>query len=216
MKKEVAFDLETIADHEAMKDLPELDVKVGNIKDPEKIQAKIAEAKAKALEQMGTNIHQNMICLFSWCDGDKSGSILLKEENAIAERELLEGAWEILNNYSMFVSFNGIQFDVPCLNLHSLFRRVRPAVNISCKKYHVTNHIDLRAILGNWDQFAPGNLDFYLRRCLGKSKPIGMNGSMVQHYWDTDLKDEIVSYGTGDAEDTWALYQHVKQFYPIG
>jgi predicted PolB exonuclease-like 3'-5' exonuclease len=138
----------------------------------------------------------------------------LEEANGKMERRLLVQAWEILHRYQNFITFNGIAFDVPVLNLHSLFRRVRPAVNISTKKYQIGNHIDLRAILGNWDNFAPGNLDFYLRRCLGNSKPQNMDGSMVQHYWDTDLKDEIVTYGVGDAEDTWELYQHVKQFYP--
>ena len=213
-KKIVAFDLETIADHELLKILPPADVKLGNIKDDEKIKKKIEEAEAKRIEKMGLNPHENMICLFTWCDGKNSGAIPLKEAIGEAEKELLQSAWERLNRYDHFVSFNGNQFDVPVLNLHSLFRGVRPSVNISTKKYTITNHTDLRAVLGNWDTYAPGKLDSYLRRCLGKSKPDDIDGGLVQHYWDCEMIDEIVQYGIKDAEDTFELYMYAREYYP--
>lgn len=48
-KRTVAFDLETIADHERLKTLPPPETKLGNTKDEEKIKAKMAEAKEKRL-----------------------------------------------------------------------------------------------------------------------------------------------------------------------
>lgn len=210
----LAIDLETIADRELLKTLPPLEVKTGNIKDEEKIRAKQAEAEEKRIENMGLNKFENLICVFSWCDGEASGGLLLGDESGEAERKLLLEAWEIMNGYSHFVTFNGNEFDVPILNLHSMFRKVRPSVNISTNKYRITNHTDLRSVFSGGDKFAPGNLDYFLRRCLGRSKPEGMNGSMVQDSWDVGLTDDILKYGIKDAEDTFALYQYAREYFP--
>ena len=215
MAKLVAFDLETIADHEILKALGPPDVKLGNLKDEKKIEEKIANAKIDRIAKAGLNPHENMICLFTWHDGDNTGHVVLEGANAKAEAKLLEETWEVLSKFDHFITFNGIEFDVPILNLHSLFRGIRPAVNISTKKYNITNHTDLRAVLGRWDKFAPGNLDFYLRRCLGRKKPDDISGSFVQHYWDIGLVEDIVKYGEQDAVDTYDLYQYAKQFYPM-
>jgi len=210
----LAIDLETIADRELIKTLPPLEVKTGNIKDEEKIKAKQAEAEEKRIENMGLNKFENLICVFSWCDGEKSGGLLLGNESGEAERKLLLEAWEIINGHSHFVTFNGNEFDVPILNLHSMFRKVRPSMNISTNKYRITNHTDLRSVFSGGDKFAPGNLDYFLRRCLGRSKPEGMNGSMVQDSWDVGLTDDILKYGIEDAENTFALYQYAREYFP--
>lgn len=214
MPRIVAFDLETIADHELLNSLPPPEVKLGNTKDPEKIKEKVKEADEKRLEKMGLNPHENMICVFAWHDGERTGNVLLQDATGKAERNLIEEAWEVLNGYDHYVSFNGMAFDVPVLNLHSLFRGVRPPVNISTKKYNVTNHTDLRMVLGNWDTYAPGKLDFYLRRCLGRQKSADIDGSMVQHYWDCGMANEIATYGRQDAVDTYDLYQYARQYFP--
>jgi predicted PolB exonuclease-like 3'-5' exonuclease len=213
-EKTVAFDIETIANYALIETLPAPEVKLGNTKDEEKIKAKLQEADQKRRESMGLNKFENLVCLFAWYDGEKSGYVLLKEANQQSERNLLLKVWEILNRYDHFVTFNGNEFDIPVLNLHSLFASVRPPINISARKYVISNHTDLRAVLGNWDSYAPGKLDPYLRMCLGRSKPENIDGSMVQHYWDCDMQDQIVEYGMGDVKDTWDLYQHVKEYYP--
>ena len=210
----VAFDLETIADKHILELFPDIEVKTGNTKDPEKIKAKIKTAKQARVEKMGLNPHENMVCLFTWTNGNDSGHILLEEESPEAEGELLLQAWEVLSQYEMFITFNGIQFDVPILNLHSMFRKVRPSVAISTAKYSISNHIDLRMILGNWDTYAPGKLDYYLARCLGRRKMEGVDGAMVQHMWDVGMKDEIVEYGVKDAVDTLDLYLYAREYYP--
>ena len=213
--KKIAFDLETIADKEALALLPPADPKIGNLKDPEKIKAKVEAVEKDRVSKAGLNPHHNMIAAVGWCDGTESGCIFLEDESAEGEAILLAALWEKLNAYDHFITFNGNAFDVPIIKLHSLFRRIRPAIDISTKKYVIKNHIDLRMVLGNWDAYAPGNLDFYLRRCLGRSKPETIDGSMVQDFWDNGLGEDIARYAEQDAIDTWDLHGMVCQYYPM-
>ena len=49
---DIAFDIETIGNRSMVERMPEIDVKVGNLKDPAKIAEKIAEAKADQIDRM--------------------------------------------------------------------------------------------------------------------------------------------------------------------
>lgn len=215
MEKVIAFDIETIADRSVISDLSPLDVKIGNLKDQAKIAAKKKAAEDERIKKLGLDPFTNLICAFGWCDGNDSGCILLKNETQEAEKLLLEDIWELLHGYDHFVSFNGAEFDVKIINLHSLFQKVRPSVHIDTRKYQIRNHTDVRAVLTGWDKFAPGKLDFFLKRCLGRSKPEDIDGSMVQDFWDLGMTEEIGQYCEGDARDTWDLYQYVKEYWPL-
>jgi len=212
--KGIAFDLETLPDIENIPPFDPADIKLGNVKDQVKIDAKIEEARIKYKEGLGKfalDPQFNLICCFGWCDGDNVGSILLDEK--VGEQNLLVQIWDFLSQYDFFITFNGIEFDVPTLMLHSLFKKVRPAVQISTKKYTIGNHLDIRAVLTRWEKMAKGNMNFFLKRCLGRQKPEDIDGSMVQHYWEVGMRDEVAKYCEGDARDTWALYEHVREYY---
>lgn len=210
--KAIAFDIETIPAPWADPFDPE-SVAVGNLKDPLKIKEKVDSERAKYQESLGLDIYQNMICSFAWCDGaDAKGYSLLDGAN---ERDLLLCAWDILSPYEFFVTFNGNQFDVPCLNMHSLFNKIRIPIMIDCKKYRVTNHLDLRAFLTNWETYAKGNLDFWLRRCLNEQKMEGMDGRLVADAWDMGLYEKVGQYNQDDAEKTWRLYRHVSEYMRV-
>jgi len=213
----LAIDIETIVDEEQFKNLPPVEVKSGNTKDPQKLKAKGDEAAKKRRAEAGLNPHCNLICVFGWCDHDmNSGRVVLEDDTAAGEKHLLEQAWEIMAAQGTgpgLVTFNGFAFDVPIIKLHSLFHRIRPAVSIDNRKYQVGNHLDLRMVLGNWDPYAPGKLDYYLKRLLGRGKPETIDGSLVQDYWDDGQKDKIADYCEGDARDVMELYQVVKAFF---
>ena len=213
INKYIAFDFETIADRENLPEFDEQSVKVGNLKDPEKIKAKIAEAKADYYSKAGLNPHHNMICCFGFCDGNGPDSISLELESPAHEKALISEIWEKLSKYDRFITFNGIAFDVPVLKLHSLFHQVRPALTIDTKKYHIGNHLDIRAILGNWDQFAKGDLNYYADRLLGEKKTEDIDGKAVQDYWDMGLIEDIEKYCRKDAQLTWDLGQLVIEYY---
>ena len=209
----IAFDLETIPAPWADPFDPS-SVAVGNLKDPAKISEKVQSEKKKYAETLGLDIYQNMICSFAWADANASGFILLEGSD---EKGLILKAWDVLssNKYDFFVSFNGNNFDVPVLNIHSLFHKVRVPVQISTRKYQVTNHCDLRAILTNWEPYARGNLDFWLKRCLGMEKMEGISGGMVADAWDMGMYEKVGEYNKDDAEKTFKLFQHVQEYLPV-
>lgn len=209
-KNAVAFDLETIGNKSLIPILPEIEVNK-TLKDPAKIQADIAKKQADQIEKLGLNPWTSIICAFGWCDGENSGHILLKDEES--EADLVRDAWDLLAKYDHFVTFNGQSFDVPVLNAHSLIHRIRTAVKINIKKYTTANHTDIRMILTNWDQFGKGKLDFFLRLFFNIGKMEGIDGMLVQGYWDDGQREIIGQYCEDDAQKTWRLYEHVSRYY---
>jgi predicted PolB exonuclease-like 3'-5' exonuclease len=162
-RKVCVFDIQTIADPETEKLLPAVKA-AGNLKDPEKIKVDIEDKAKKRRNEMGLHPLQNMVCCVAIHDlqDRKSQAIIMGGNTGKDEKLVLEKAWEALSKYDFFVSFNGIEFDVKVLNLNSVKRRVRPGVAIDTRKYQIGNHMDLRAILGNWEKFAHGTLDYYM------------------------------------------------------
>jgi len=147
--KTASFDLETIADKASLKLLPDPEVKPhGNIKDPIKIEADIAQKLEKAKEEQtskaGLNPATAKICCFGWAykkdfsyEGVEyaepeiiSNHLILKDETPQAEKKLLSDAWEVLAEFDHYTTFNGYNFDVPVLLMRSAIHRVRPSVNI--------------------------------------------------------------------------------------
>ncbi len=213
--KDLAVDLETIADPLAISMLPEPKPK-GNLKDPEKIKADIADKKAKQIAKMGLEPFQSLICVFGWENNKgESGQIKLKDDKS--ERTLLKEAWGIIKQHDRLISFNGNGFDVPMMKIHSILNQITPTMDISTKKYGSlnSNHIDLRNILFQGDAFAKGTLDFICKRVLGIGKTEGMDGSLVQGYWDDGRIDEIAAYCKDDVSRTMELFERMKPVFNI-
>lgn len=212
-KRAVAFDLESIPGPDAEPFNPK-DVALGQLKDEAKIAAKIEEAGKKYRETLGLDHHQCCICAFGWFDGEKGGHEIISDD--LKEGDLILKIWDVLAGYNFFVTFNGNQFDVQVLKLHSLYNKIRMPVNIETRKYRVTNHCDLRSVLTNWETYARGTLNFFLKKCLGISKMEGIDGAMVSDAWDIGIRDKIGAYARDDAEKTFQLYQHVAEYFFIG
>jgi len=206
----IAFDLETIGNKKMIPMLPEVKPKK-NLTNPVKIQEDIEEKKQKQLDTLGLNPWTNLICTFGWCDGKNSGHLILEDEDS--EKKLVYEIWDLLRRFDHFVTFNGIGFDVPVLNAHSLIHRIRTACKINIRKYQIGNHTDLRMVLTNWDSFGSGTFDFFLKLLLGGGKAAGIDGSLVQSYWDAGKSEEIGQYGERDAVDTYALFEVVNKYY---
>jgi predicted PolB exonuclease-like 3'-5' exonuclease len=212
-RKIVAFDIETIADQSMVGILPEVTA-AGNLKDPAKIAADIEKKKQQQLLDMGLDPLTNVICCFGWCDNSgKAGNIILPTDDTGKddEKRLLLQAWDILGQYQHFISFNGRAFDLRCLHLHGITHRVRPSILIDSGRYNRGNHTDLRLVLAGEERFAKGRLDFFCRKYLGQGKMDGIDGALVQSYWDMGMLDDIGAYCQDDAEKTMALYMLCEQ-----
>jgi predicted PolB exonuclease-like 3'-5' exonuclease len=213
--KTVVFDLETIPNPAMIPLLPEPEP-AKNLKDPEKIKADIEEKRIKQVEEMALNPHTNLICCASFYDmANANIASHLIDPNTLDEKALLEAIWAELHRYDRFVTFNGNAFDVPCLKFHSMLRQVPMSCHISTVRYRIENHIDVRAVLGNWDTYAKGNLDWYCRLILGEefAKTDGMDGAKVQHLWDCGCYEEIREYCNNDVRILAHLYSRMAGYY---
>jgi len=182
-----ALDIETIP-NEAMIDLlPEPEVAIGSLKDPEKIQAKIDEAKKNQKEKMGLNPMTGRICSFSFY-GDREDERFYKvvpEVSDAAEIDLLNQLLEHLIVYSndiiatTIVTWNGMQFDFPYIFKRAALLRVEiPAgvrgLSFWTKKYSIYPHCDLLQVWNGWSTSNPSagsaKLDWIGKVFLGSGK----------------------------------------------
>lgn len=231
--KTASFDLETIADKASIKLLPPVEVKAhGGIKDPVKIEKDIAARTKKAEEERiskaGLNPATAKICCFGWASKPieiiaggqivvptdiESRHIILKDETPQSEKKLLQDAWEVLSEFDHFTTFNGNSFDIPILLMRSAIHRARPSVSISTKRYTISNHTDCRMVLGNWDNYAKGNLNFYCRLLLGETSSGEFGGADIQELWNLELYDDIIEHCLDDCRLTYKLYDVITNYY---
>jgi predicted PolB exonuclease-like 3'-5' exonuclease len=205
-KKILVFDLETIANPTCINIMPEV-VANKTFKDPEKISADIESKKKAQREEMGLDPLTNIICCAGWYSEQGPGQIILT--GIESEKQLLEAWWDVAEGFDHFVSFNGRAFDMRCLLLHGMAHGVRPSVSIDSGRYNHPggNHTDLRPVLAGEGQFAKGKLDFFAKLFLKDHKTEGIDGALVQQYWDAGFTEEIGIYCGKDCEITWNLYQ---------
>ncbi len=202
--KTLIIDLETIPDLTLVDILPEPKADT-RLKDPEKIAANIAMKAEKQKKEMGLDPLTNIICCagFADLDGNTNHIILESEES---EKKLLNNFWDICSDYDHFVSFNGRQFDMRCLYIHSMRHNISPSIAINSSKYNRGNHTDLRPVLSGEGAFAKGKLDTYAKLFLDRGKTVGINGEDVWEYWLMGDKEFIGQYCEEDCEITRDLY----------
>jgi len=211
--KSMLFDLETIANPAALALLPPVEAKK-TLKDPVKIEADIKEKEEKRLGELGLDKATCLICCISMMDVDEGEPWhLLLDPETLDEKALLSEFWNITHEYDRFVTFNGIPFDVPILTFRSMVSGVQPSVTISTQKYRITNHIDLRMILGDWDKYAKGTLDFYSRILGIGGKTEGLDGSFVEDMWSCGCYQEVGDYADQDVRITSELYKRMVGYY---
>lgn len=211
--RNLIFDIETISNPALLDMLPPVAID-SRLKDPEKIAAQKEEKEKQQIERMGLDKTTALICCITTVDVEnKVCKSVELDPKTLDEAALLESFWEIAHPFTRFITFNGISFDCPMLTFRSMVNRVQPSVRISTQKYRITNHLDLRALLNDWDMRAPGTLDFYSRVILGESKANEMDGSFVQSMWDVGCYDEIREYNVAECWSLLKIYQRTQNFY---
>lgn len=209
-KKICAYDLETIARPLSDEVINEL-CKTGNLKDPAKIAAKQTEARGK----LGMNPLTAKACCGGWyASCDDHGYEILKDDSPEAERMFLHKYWERLAMYDVLIGFNCFSFDSRILLFRSAVHNIEIPFSFDRKKYSsAKNHIDLRGVLTDWGTFEAGKLDFFLSMFGLAGKTEGMDGSMVQDYWNEGLHDEIGEYCLQDCKATFQLFEKIKRYF---
>jgi len=108
------------------------DVKLGNLKDAEKIKAKIAEAKALAMEGSALDPFQGAICAIGYLHPSEPARIVTAS-NETEEKALLKEFWELFV-HSRLIGHNFREFDMPFIVTRSRILDVPGRLNYG-KKY---------------------------------------------------------------------------------
>ena len=112
---DIAFDIETIRNEAMIQHLPMPDVKTGNLKDLNKINAKVQEAKEQQIERMALSPIYGKIC--AWSAADRYGNCYtecIKDFSEQEEVRIIIQAFKKLSGKRV-ITFNGKNFDLPFL-----------------------------------------------------------------------------------------------------
>jgi hypothetical protein len=142
-----------------------------NYKDPVKIAAFVAEAKADALALCaldpdmcrisGVGCHPSDHQVGVWTEGDVMGSNPPPPEDFDFERDILDTLSLRLQHGYRLISFNGLKFDWPVLNARARYLGIN--LRIPLDKYRNV-HIDLYDTLTNHGALKGHSLAWWVRR----------------------------------------------------
>jgi DNA polymerase elongation subunit (family B) len=122
------------------------------------------------------------------------------------ERELLRQFWTRVGQErpSLFITHNGLGFDLPFIKKRSVIHQVRPSIDINLAKFRTEPVYDTMAVWSNWDSRGWIKLDV-LARALNVETKSG-SGFQVAEMWAKGQGKEIALYCLQDTYVTYACY----------
>ena len=131
------------------------------------------------------------------------------------ERELLRQFWSRLaqDRPSLFITHNGLGFDLPFIKKRSIIHQVKPIIDINLAKFRTEPVYDTMAIWSNWDTRGWIKLDV-LARALNVETKSG-SGEQVAAMWERGLGLELARYCLQDTYVTYACYCRMNFRQPL-
>ena len=131
------------------------------------------------------------------------------------EKELLKQFWARLgkDRPSLYVTHNGLGFDLPFIKKRSIIHQVKPSVEITLARFRTEPVFDTMAVWSNWDNRGWVKLDV-LARALGVESKSG-SGSQVADMWAQGQGKEIAEYCLQDTYVTYGCYCRMKYLTPL-
>ena len=132
-----------------------------------------------------------------------------------SEENLVREFWTRAERFAgTLVSFNGRRFDIPVLELAALRHGIAAPIHfggesLARNRYAGERHLDLFDYLTNFGAVSlAGGMDLLLKM-IGMPGKSGMDGSMVQEYFEAGRLDEIHRYCRNDVVQTYYLLLRV-------
>jgi DNA polymerase elongation subunit (family B) len=222
----LAFDIETGANRDREADLPDPEVAIGNLKDPEKIAAKQGEAKTNQVAKMALDPHFSRILCASVAmriDGDIVAQTMFRdranEDTDAAERQVIEWLHEhVATTRGRVLTYNGAGFDVPYINRRCMILNM-PPIRIEANKYRVRtaadDHLDLFQALTEDGPatICSRSLKFFVREFLHVECPYGdPDKGELGRLFDAGQLELIEQICSWDAAALLALGEHVEKY----
>jgi DNA polymerase elongation subunit (family B) len=155
------------------------------------------------------------------CIGLITFSDAMEPQEAIAwyggsERELLRQFWARIAQLRpiLFITHNGLGFDLPIIRNRSVINQVKPSVEIPLARYRSEPVYDTLAVWSNWEMRGRIKLDV-LARVLGCETKSG-EGTQVADMWSARQGKNIAEYCLQDCYVTYACYSRMIFREPLG
>jgi uncharacterized protein YprB with RNaseH-like and TPR domain len=213
--KNIVFDIETgpLPEGELENLMPRFDpaeVKLGNIKDAEKIKSRIAEAERNHridfIEGAALDALTGRVLAIGLIFEDGSFSVIGHDDEAAILRDF----WRITRG-SRMIGFNSNSFDLPFLIRRSLRHRVLVPREIRSGRYWSSTMVDLRDAWQMGDRQARGSLNAIARH-LNLGQKTGQ-GADFARLWNSD-RDRAVAYLRQDVELTARIAEAMRVIAP--
>ncbi len=154
------------------------------------------------------------------CIGALAFSDSMQPQGALAwygggEKALLQQFWDWIgrNRPGLFITHNGLGFDLPFIKKRSIIHQVKPTVEISLAKFRIEPVYDTLAVWSNWETRGWVKLDV-LARALGVETKSG-SGKQVADMWRAGRGKEIAEYCLQDCYVTYACYSKMTFREPL-
>lgn len=134
-----------------------------------------------------------------------------------SEERLVREFWTRSERFTgTMVSFNGRRFDIPVLELAALRHGIAAPIHFADdspgrQRYSAARHLDLFDYLTNFGAVSLAGGMNLLVKMIGMPGKTGMDGSMVQEYFDAGRIEEIHRYCRSDVVQTYFLFLRVAQ-----
>ncbi|MBM4124717.1 MAG: hypothetical protein FJ246_07165 [Nitrospira sp.] len=131
------------------------------------------------------------------------------------EKELLRQFWARLGQIrpSLFITHNGLGFDLPFIKKRSIIHQVKPGLEINLAKFRTEPVYDTMAVWSNWDMRGWVKLDVLARALKVESK--SGSGKQVAEMWAKGQGKEIAEYCLQDTYVTYACYSRMNFREPL-
>ena len=208
----IAFDIETMRSESMIGKMPAPEVALGNLKDPEKIAVKTAEALAEQISRMALSPLTGIICSAAISCDDGERTCMQGDESDIIKWAL--NTVLSVGNQDVLVTWNGIGFDLPFLFKRAILRDIRPAryvkLSIYLKRYVTFPHCDLMQVWGGWGNEKYTKLNDVARAVLGEVKD-DVDVSKLHGLMATEEgRATVAKYNQKDADLTLRLFQRFE------
>ena len=205
----IALDIETVANGDMVSKLPEPEVKLGNLKDPAKINEKIVEAKQKQIEGMALDPLYGKVCcvgmyFFTDPEGDDG-----RYETLIGgeEADILKETAKMLTGHNGLITFNGKNFDIPFLLKRMAILNVPNKLNI----HQLTEpNYDVMQMWAGRNGYV--SLNTLADIVLGEKKE-ELDVRLISLYIANGKEDKVIEYCKRDVELTAKLFKRIRGIF---
>lgn len=212
---ELVFDIETIPLQSSMTKIQEEEFSRKFNKYIQKNPGEDPDAARRML--MATNPYYGEIVCIGLLKVDAAEN---KQEASLIgdEKKLLETFWETiqpLHKSTIYVSYNGLDFDVPFILKRSMHYGIFPSnVNfVNTKKFQKWPHFDVMMVAADFNYFKSITLRMLSEHNgITSPKEGGVKAENVEEYYKLGKINDIAEYCIRDLHATYANYKIVKRY----